>query len=126
MSTATVTLRDTTIGKKMVMAASGLVLFGFSIVHMLGNMLIFAGPERINGYHVMLYGMPSLLWGVRIALVVALVAHMVSSFQLSRINRQARPLRYARTEHVVTSYAARTMLVGGCCCSSTSCTTWRT
>jgi succinate dehydrogenase / fumarate reductase cytochrome b subunit len=112
-SAATVTLRDTTIGKKMMMAVSGLVLFGFSIVHMLGNMQIFVGREAINSYHVLLYGLPTLLWSARIVLLAALVAHVVSAYQLTVINKRARPLGYARSHHAATSYAARTMVVSG-------------
>ncbi len=108
-------LRDTTIGKKLVMALSGVVLFGFAIVHMLGNLQIFLGPEVINGYHVLLYSMPSLLWTARAVLVLAFAAHVVSAAQLAVQNRRARPLGYAKPPRsdAASAYAARTMLVGG-------------
>lgn len=54
MSTATLTLTSTTVGKKIVMAVSGTVLFGFSLVHMVGNLQMFVGAEAINGYHALL------------------------------------------------------------------------
>jgi succinate dehydrogenase / fumarate reductase cytochrome b subunit len=113
MTSATLTLSDTTVGKKVVMATSGVVLFGFSVVHMLGNMQIFVGREVINSYHVLLYGMPALLWGARAVLLLALVAHAVSAMQLARLNRSARPQRYHQISTAATSYAARTMVVGG-------------
>ena len=113
MTTSALTIRDTTVGKKMIMASSGVVLFGFSIVHMLGNMQIFLGPETINGYHALLYGMPTFLFTARLVLLLALAAHVVSAIQLARLNRAARPMRYKRSTRVATSYAARTMLVGG-------------
>ena len=113
MRTAAVTLTDTTVGKKIIMALSGVVLFGFSIVHMLGNMQIFVGREVINGYHVMLYGMPTLLWTARSVLLVALVIHMASALSLWSANRAARPHAYRKTDLIATSYAARTMVVGG-------------
>jgi succinate dehydrogenase / fumarate reductase, cytochrome b subunit len=106
-------IRDTTLGKKFIMAASGVVLLGFSVVHMLGNMQIFVGRETINGYHVLLYGLPTLLWGARLVLVGAAVAHVVSAAQLTLMNRAARPQRYARSDRIATSYAARTMIVSG-------------
>lgn len=113
MTTATLNLVDTTIGKKVLMAVSGAVLFGFSVVHMIGNMQIFAGREVINGYHAMLYGMPVLLWTARLVLLAAIVVHAVTAVQLARLNRAARPQRYARSTRVASSYAARTMLLGG-------------
>src|SRR5690606_799811 len=99
-------------------------LFGFSIVHMLGNLQMFVGREAINGYHAFLYGMPSFLWTARAVLLIALVVHVVSAIQLAALNRRARPERYARIgrrsrdgaggEHrVATSFAARTMIYGG-------------
>jgi succinate dehydrogenase / fumarate reductase cytochrome b subunit len=113
MTTTTLSIRDTTVGKKAVLALSGVILFGFAVVHMLGNMQIFVGREVIDGYHVMLYGMPGLLWTARVVLLLALVAHATTAVQLARLNRAARPERYARSTRVATSYAARTMLWGG-------------
>ena len=113
MASQALTLLDTTIGKKAAMAASGVVLFGFSIVHMLGNMQMFVGPEAINGYHAFLYSMPSVLWTVRAVLLFALVVHVVSAIQVTARNRRARPDRYARIDRVATSFAARTMIYGG-------------
>lgn len=113
MTTTTLTLTRSTVGKKIVMAVSGTALFGFSLVHMLGNLQMFVGPEAINGYHALLYSMPLFLWGARAVLIVALVAHVVSAVQLTRANRAARDVAYQRKHHVATSYAARTMFVGG-------------
>jgi succinate dehydrogenase / fumarate reductase cytochrome b subunit len=113
MTTTTLTLTQTTVGKKIVMAVSGTVLFGFSLVHMLGNLQMFAGAEAINGYHALLYGKPLFLWGARAVLLLALIAHVISAVQLTRANRAARDVAYQRKHHVATSYAARTMFVGG-------------
>ena len=57
----TLTLFDTTLGKKAALALSGLVLYGFVIVHMLGNLQVFRGPEAINGYAASLRELPTLL-----------------------------------------------------------------
>jgi succinate dehydrogenase / fumarate reductase, cytochrome b subunit len=113
MAVRTLTLFDTTIGKKAAMAASGVVLFGFSIVHMIGNLQMFVGREAINAYHAFLYGMPSFLGTARAVLLFALVVHVVSAIQLAALNRRARPERYARIDRVATTFAARTMLYGG-------------
>lgn len=113
MQARSLTVLDTTIGKKAAMAASGVVLFGFAIVHMLGNMQMFVGRQAINDYHAFLYSMPSFLWTVRAVLFFALVVHVVSAVQLAALNRRARPQRYARIDHVATTFAARTMFYGG-------------
>lgn len=113
MTTTTMRLQDSTIGKKMVMAASGTVLVGFAFVHLVGLLQIFRGPDVVNGYHVFLYGVPSLLWTVRALVLGALVAHVASATALARRNRLARPSGYARVRYLTTDYAARTMLLGG-------------
>jgi succinate dehydrogenase / fumarate reductase cytochrome b subunit len=113
MTTRALTLNDTTIGKKMVMAVSGLVLFGFVIGHMLGNLQIFLGPKPFNEYSKFLHDTPTLLWGTRLALLVAVVAHILSATQLTILNRSARPIAYKKKKSRTTSYAARTMVWGG-------------
>jgi len=107
------TLYSTTIGKKVVMALSGTVLFGFSLVHMLGNLQMFVGREAINGYHALLYDKPLFLWTARAVLLIAVAAHIASAVALTRQNRAARDVAYQRQHHVATSYAARTMFVSG-------------
>ncbi|MEQ9318675.1 MAG: succinate dehydrogenase cytochrome b subunit [Polyangiaceae bacterium] len=113
MSTATLTLTSTTVGKKIVMAVSGTILFGFSLVHMIGNLQMFAGADAINGYHALLYSMPLFLWGARAVLLLAVTAHIASAVALTAQNRAARDVAYRRQHHVATNYAARTMFVGG-------------
>lgn len=112
MST-TLTLSDTTIGKKYVMAASGIVLFGFVIGHMVGNLQLFLGPQVFNDYSKFLHETPSLLWGTRIVLVLAVTAHIVTSLQLTLLNQRARPVGYKVKRTVATTYAARTMVWSG-------------
>jgi succinate dehydrogenase / fumarate reductase cytochrome b subunit len=101
------------IGKKVLMALSGVVLFGFVVVHMLGNLQVFLGPEKMNAYGAMLRATPALLWGVRVVLFIAVVVHVATAVQLARDKRAARPIRYARYAPVHSSYAARTMLWSG-------------
>jgi succinate dehydrogenase / fumarate reductase cytochrome b subunit len=98
-----------TIGTKGVMAATGLALLGFVLVHMLGNLQIYAGPERLNGYAKKLRDLGPLLWVMRGALLAIFLLHVVSAWRLWRMNRSARPVPYRTLEPQVTSYAARTM-----------------
>ncbi len=113
MATKALTIPDTTIGKKVIMATSGVILFGFVIGHMLGNLQVYLGPKPFNEYAHFLQTTPSLLWGTRIALLVAVVAHIVTAFQLARLNTGARPSRYQMKKPVATTYAARTMIWSG-------------
>lgn len=102
-----------TIGTKVVMAVTGLVLLLFVIGHMLGNLQVYAGPAQLNGYAKKLRDMGPLLWIVRAGLLAAFVLHVVSAFRLDRLNRAARPVPYRTAEPQVTTYAARTMLWSG-------------
>ncbi|MEM7448580.1 MAG: succinate dehydrogenase cytochrome b subunit [Myxococcota bacterium] len=107
------TLYQTTIGKKVVMAVSGLVVFGFVIGHLAGNLNLYAGPTAINDYAAWLRSMPKLLWGARIGLIVAIVAHIVSSVQLANRNAAARSARYMKKVHKKANYASKTMYFSG-------------
>ncbi|MEJ8641245.1 succinate dehydrogenase [Streptomyces sp. MS1.HAVA.3] len=110
---------DSTIGKKTVMAVSGLIMLGYLVAHMLGNLKIFFGADEFNGYAHWLrtLGAPFLhhewaLWIVRVVLLAAVVAHAVSAYQLSRRDIKARPVKYAHKRRRA-SYATRTMRWGG-------------
>ncbi|MFI8338889.1 succinate dehydrogenase [Streptomyces sp. NPDC085639] len=113
------TIWDSSVGKKSVMAVSGLVMLGYLVVHMLGNLKIFFGADEFNGYAHWLrtLGSPFLhhewaLWIVRVGLLAAVVAHAVSAYQLSRRDIRARPVKYAHKRRRA-SYATRTMRWGG-------------
>jgi succinate dehydrogenase / fumarate reductase, cytochrome b subunit len=103
----------TTIGKKAVMAVTGFILFGFLIAHMAGNLQFFAGPEKLNGYAEKLREIPTLLWGVRLVLLISVILHIGASIQLARLQNAARPVGYARKKSVGSTYAARTMYWSG-------------
>ena len=104
---------DSTNGKKAVMAVTGALLFGFVIVHMLGNLQVYEGPERLNAYGRFLHGVPEILWGFRIVLLTAVVLHIVASVQLALRKTQARPVAYTRKDNIVSTYASRTMYWSG-------------
>jgi succinate dehydrogenase / fumarate reductase, cytochrome b subunit len=107
------TLFDATIGKKAVVAVTGVVLFGFVIVHMLGNLQVFLGPEAINSYAEKLKSIPLVLWGARSLLLASVVLHIVFSIWLVLEANQARPVAYRTKHSIATSYAARTMKFSG-------------
>jgi succinate dehydrogenase / fumarate reductase, cytochrome b subunit len=108
-----VTFYSSTVGKKVVMAVTGIILFGFLLGHMAGNLQFFLGPEVLNGYAEKLREMPALLWVVRIGLIVAAILHIASSVSLARIKNNARPVSYFRKENVGSTYASRTMYWSG-------------
>ncbi|MDG4862477.1 succinate dehydrogenase [Streptomyces sp. T-3] len=113
------TLWNSTVGKKTVMAVSGLIMLLYLVVHMMGNLKIFFGPDEFNGYAhwLRVVGEPFMhyewtLWLVRVVLLAAVVAHAVSAYQLSRRDIKARPTKYVHKKPRA-SYATRTMRWGG-------------
>lgn len=102
------------VGKKMVMAVTGAILTIFIIGHLVGNLLVFAGPGPYNDYsHFLKHGIIEILWIVRAVLLLSLVLHVVASIQVSLANRRARPVPYAVKKNIETTYAARTMVWSG-------------
>src|SRR5450432_3926108 len=81
-----------TLGKKAVMALTGVILVGFVFVHLLGNLQVFAGADRFNHYAASLKAMPPLLWGARLTLLTAVFLHIWSAFSLWRLKSEARPI----------------------------------
>lgn len=107
------TFARSTIGKKVVMAVSGVVLFGYTVGHMAGNLLIFRGADAINEYSAFLHRTTWLLWGTRILLLASVVLHILCAVQLARLSAAARPVRYTSRGMANPSYAARTMYFSG-------------
>lgn len=97
------------VGKKALMAASGLVLVAFVVVHTLANLQMFAGPARIDGYAQGLRRAPALLWSARALLTGAFVVHVFVGAQLAAMNRAARPVPYRRRWGPRAAVAARSM-----------------
>jgi succinate dehydrogenase / fumarate reductase cytochrome b subunit len=107
------TLYRSTIGKKVIMAVTGLMLVGFVIAHMAGNLQVFIGAAKMNAYGAFLKGLGELLWIARLGLLAALVLHVLMAWQLTQIKNRARPVGYARKEPQVSTVASRTMRWGG-------------
>ena len=102
-----------TIGKKVVMAVTGLILVGFVVGHVLGNLLVFQGPDRFNEYSAFLKSLGGPLWAVRGVLVISAILHVVAAVQLTRRKQVARPVGYVRQEPQVSTIASRTIRLGG-------------
>lgn len=109
------------IGKKSVMAITGLIGLGFLVAHMVGNLKLYMGEEDMNAYgewlRVILYpGLPhaGALWIMRIVLLGAVVLHIHAAVSLTLTNRKARPVKYqGGRNYIAADYAARTMIWSG-------------
>ena len=107
-------LWGSSVGKKIVMAATGLIWVGYLITHVLANLLVFQGPGKINAYSAFLHGTGGALWGARLVLIAALVLHVVAAIQLADRRKEARPTGYAAgREPQVSTWASRTIRWGG-------------
>jgi succinate dehydrogenase / fumarate reductase cytochrome b subunit len=113
MTTRAIRFYATTIGKKVVMAVSGFVVVGWLFLHMLGHVAAFSGRTTYNAYAALLADRPPILWGQRLVLAAALIAHISAAFQLWALNNEARPRSYAQRKDLATNYAALTMRYGG-------------
>jgi succinate dehydrogenase / fumarate reductase cytochrome b subunit len=103
-----------TIGKKIIMAVTGLIGVGFVIGHMAGNLQAFIGRDKLNAYGALLHGpLAELLWIVRAVLIVAVVLHVLMAWQLTMRARGARPVGYKQRTPQVSTWASRTMRCGG-------------
>jgi len=107
-------LWQSSVGKKAVMAVTGLVLAAYLISHVLANLLVFDGPDRINRYAALLHGTGAALWGARLVLLVAAILHVLAAVQLTLRSRAARPQPYAGgREPQASTLAGRTIRWGG-------------
>lgn len=112
------TLTQTTIGKKAIVAVTGAILFGFVIVHLIGNLQVFLGPEHLNAYAELLHSMPKLLWTARAVLLISVFLHIGLTVQLALQNGRARPTRYHSSTDIgdqgpIMRYARKTMILSG-------------
>jgi succinate dehydrogenase / fumarate reductase cytochrome b subunit len=101
------------VGKKALMAASGIILFAYVVAHLLGNLQLYAGSEVINKYAHFLHSNPGMLWFARIVLLAAVGVHAIAGIQLWMKKKEARPIDYHMRENIQASTASRTMIVTG-------------
>jgi succinate dehydrogenase / fumarate reductase cytochrome b subunit len=102
-----------TVGAKILMALTGILLFGFVLVHMAGNLQIFIGPEAYNAYAHFLKGTPELLWTARLGLLTAVLVHTLSALRLNRLNAKSRPFQYSTKRYTRASWTSRNMGLTG-------------
>jgi succinate dehydrogenase / fumarate reductase cytochrome b subunit len=101
-----------TVGRKALVAASGLLLWVWVVLHVAGNLTLFSGPAAADGYAAALRATPAALWAVRAGLAAAAIVHVAGVVSLARVSRAARPRHQAPAPRASTM-AARTMRVGG-------------
>lgn len=109
---------DEPVGKKAVMAVTGVILFAFVIGHMIGNLQIFIPPDengvyKIDQYGKFLHSNAALLWAVRLSLLLTVGVHLLASIQLTLLKLDARPVRYRKKDNSHSDYASRTMIWSG-------------
>ena len=103
-----------TIGKKVVMGVTGLIGLGFVIGHMVGNLQAFAGAEKLDAYGALLHGpLHEVVLLARVVLIAAVVLHVTAAYQLTMLSRAARPVDYASRKPQVSTFASRTLRLGG-------------
>jgi succinate dehydrogenase / fumarate reductase cytochrome b subunit len=108
-----ITFWQSTNGKKVVMAVTGVMMFGFVVGHMLGNLQMFEAPEHINAYGHFLHNLGELLWLERGVMLLAIALHITATVQLALRSNAARPVDYSRRQAINSSYASRTMYWSG-------------
>ncbi|MFT3830857.1 MAG: succinate dehydrogenase cytochrome b subunit [Opitutaceae bacterium] len=101
------------LGKKYIMAITGLALLGFVTGHLVGNLHVFSPPDEINGYAHFLQGLGPVLWVVRLGLLAILALHIWAMAQLTIENQQARPVKYGVKHTIQATLASTTMRVTG-------------
>jgi len=108
------------VGKKWVMALTGVALLGYIVAHMIGNLKVYFGPEEINHYGEALRDLGGhlaprthLLWALRIGLLGAALLHVHAAYSLTYTNWKARGGRYKERDYIAVTYASNTMRFTG-------------
>lgn len=101
------------IGKKWIVALTGIVLLGFVTGHMIGNLQIYLPPVWINSYARHLENLGPLLWAIRLVMLAMIGLHIITTVKLTAENRMSRPERYAVKQSQASTFASRTMIMSG-------------
>jgi len=104
---------QSSIGKKVVVGITALILILYVLGHLIGNLQIYMGQNQINAYAKLLHDLGPILWAVRFVLLAAFVTHIVATIQLAHENRLAKPQKYAVPGYQRSTLASRTMIVSG-------------
>jgi succinate dehydrogenase / fumarate reductase, cytochrome b subunit len=106
-------LLTSSVGRKILMVASGVPLLLFLLIHLVGNLQVFAGSEALNHYAHFLHSKPAMVISFRLGLLVLFAVHMFFSIQLTLENRAARPVAYYKESTLKATLASRTMIWSG-------------
>ena len=106
-------LLSDSIGRKVVMAITGLLMVLFVVGHLLGNLSIFAGADGINAYAAKLHALPLVVWATRVVMGLAVAFHVVISIQITLENRAANPTKYAVDRSLRATFASKNMIWTG-------------
>ena len=104
---------NSSLGRKFVMAGTGVLLFLFVVGHLVGNLQVFGPPDLINTYAHFLQSKPAMVWGARIGLLILVALHILTAVQLSLANKVARPVAYAGSGAYGSTWQSRYMLGSG-------------
>ncbi len=113
MTNALLALWRSTVGRKALVAVSGLLLWVWIVAHLLGNLTLFSGPMAADAYSAALHRAPAWLWAARAGLALAAVVHVAGVVSLTRLDRRARPHHQARGSLRASTTASRGMRIGG-------------
>jgi len=106
-------LLSDSIGRKVVMAITGLLMVLFVVGHLLGNLSIFAGADGLNAYAAKLHSLPALVWATRVVMLTAVGFHLIISIQITLENRAANPNKYAVDRSLRATFASKNMIWTG-------------
>ena len=113
MKATALSLYNTSLGKKVVMASTGLILFSFVIGHLLGNLQVFSGADKFNAYAAFLKANPSLVWSFRLLLLLTVTLHMGTAALLTLQAWRSRPQKYAARRYLEAALTSRSMRYTG-------------
>jgi succinate dehydrogenase / fumarate reductase, cytochrome b subunit len=102
-----------TVGLKIAMAVTGLLLLLFVLQHLVGNVKVFAGQAAFNSYAEFMQSLGLIKWGARFGLLAVLAVHVAAAIALRGRNAAARPRRYAVSKPHASTWYGRTMMVSG-------------
>ncbi|PLX97888.1 MAG: succinate dehydrogenase/fumarate reductase cytochrome b subunit [Desulfuromonas sp.] len=107
-------LTQSSVGRKILVAVTGVLLVAFICVHLLGNLSLFAGADAINAYAAKLHSLGPVVWIFRAVMLVLFAVHIVFAVQLTVENSSARPVAYMQKVNEEATFASRSMIVTGC------------
>jgi succinate dehydrogenase / fumarate reductase cytochrome b subunit len=106
-------LTQSSVGRKIIMAVTGIVLVAFVCVHLLGNSSVFLGADAINAYAQKLHSLGPFVWVFRLVMLAAFAIHIIFGIQLTLENRAATPEKNVQVKRLKTGFGAETMIVSG-------------